>query len=143
MTTASLQNPPKLYVSRGILAISGLIAVAIAGMILFVPDAFYAGYGSIELAGNPTLANELKAPSGALLVAGLLMFAGVVQRAWLVPGLAVATFIYLSYGVARILSILLDGVPHSGMVWAAVIEIVIGGLCVAALLRLRAVAERS
>lgn len=136
MTTASLQNPSKLYVSRGILAVSGLIAVAIAAMILFTPDAFYAGYG-IEVSSNPTLANEIKAPSGMLLVAGLFMFAGVIQRAWVTPALATASVVYLSYGVARLLSIALDGIPHSGMIGAAIIEIVIGSICVAALLRLR------
>ncbi len=133
MNTAILAEPRKLYVSRTILALAGLIAVAIAATILFAPGAFYAGYG-INLSGNPTLANELKAPSGMLLVTGLIMFAGVARREWVVPSLATASVVYLSYGVARVISIALDGVPHSGMVSAAVIELVIGAICLAALL---------
>ncbi len=136
MNTATLTQPGKLYGSRSILALAGLIAVAIAATILFAPGAFYAGYG-IELSGNPTLANELKAPSGMLLVTGLIMFAGVARREWVVPSLATATVVYLSYGIARLTSIALDGVPHSGMVSAAVIELVIGVICLATLLSRR------
>ena len=122
--------------TRAVLFISGLVAVAIAATILFTPDAFYAGYG-IEVGGNATLANELKAPAGALLVAGLLMFAGVFRSALAVPSLATATAVYLSYGLGRVLSIAVDGLPHSGMVSAAVIELVIGAVCLATLLHTR------
>ena len=66
------------FTTRVVLFFSGLIAVAIAVTILFAPDAFYAGYG-IEVGGNATLANELKAPAGALLITGLLMFMGVFR----------------------------------------------------------------
>ena len=51
--------------------------------------------------------------------------------------LTVASVVYLSYGLSRILSIALDGMPHSGMVGAAGIEIVIGGICLLTLLHVR------
>ena len=124
------------YITRTVLFLSGLIAVAIAGTILLAPDAFYAGYG-IEVGGNATLANELKAPAGALLVAGLLMFAGAFRSAFAVMSLITATIVYLSYGLARVLSIAIDGLPHSGMVSAAGIEIVVGVVCLLTLLHVR------
>ncbi len=124
------------YTTRLVLLLSGLIAVAIAGTILTVPDAFYAGYG-IQVGGNATLANELKAPAGALLIAGLLMFAGVFRSRFIVASLITATLVYLSYGMGRIVSIAIDGLPHSGMVGAAGIEIVIGAVCLMTLLRVR------
>ena len=136
MTTSALPATGNLYGPRSILAMASLVAIAIAATILFAPGAFYSGYG-IDIAGNPTLANELKAPSGALLVAGLLMFAGVVRRDWVVPALATASIVYLSYGFGRITSIALDGIPHSGMISATAIELVIGCVCAAALLRSR------
>jgi len=119
-----------------ILFLSGLVAVAIAATILVAPDVFYAGYG-IEVGGNATLANELKAPAGALLVAGLLMFAGVFRSGLAMVSLATATAVYLSYGLGRALSIAIDGLPHSGMVSAAVIEIAIGAICLVTLLFVR------
>ncbi len=124
------------FVTRLVLFPSALIAIAIAVTILFAPEAFYSGYG-IEIAGNATLANELKAPAGALLLAGLLMSAGVFRTDLAITSLTTATIVYLSYGLSRVISIAVDGLPHSGMVSAAAIELVVGAVCLAALLRAR------
>lgn len=124
------------YGTRGLLLASGLIAAGIAAMILFAPSAFYGGYG-LEIGANISLTNELKAPAGLLLLAGLLMLAGVFRSEFAIPSLATATAIYLSYGLSRILSMAIDGVPHSGLVSATVIEIAIGGICLVDLVRHR------
>ena len=100
-----------------ILLASALVAVGIAGTILFAPEVFYAGYG-IEIGGDATLVNELKAPAGALLVAGLLMFAGVFRTELVKVSLTTASVVYLSYGLSRLLSMALDGLPNSGLVSA-------------------------
>lgn len=125
-----------MHMARLILLASGLIAVAIAATILFAPDAFYAGYG-IKVGGNATLANELKAPAGALLAAGVLMFAGVFRAEYAALSLTTAVIVYLSYGLSRVTSIAIDGLPHSGMVDAAVVELFIGAVCLLTLLRIR------
>jgi hypothetical protein len=119
-----------------VLFVSGLIAVAIAVAILFAPTAFYTGYG-IDVTGDATLANELKAPAGALLVAGLVMFAGAFRRRFAVVSLTTAAVVYLSYGLSRVTSIAIDGVPHSGMVSAAGVELAIGAICLLTLLQVR------
>ena len=123
---------------RLVLFLSALIAIVIAATILFAPDFFYAGYG-IEISGNATLVNELKAPAGALLVAGLIMSAGVFRTGFAVVSLTTATIVYLSYGMSRVMSIVVDGVPHGSMVSAAGIELVIGAVCFVALLHARRV----
>ena len=94
------------------------------------------GYG-IEVGGNATLANELKAPAGALLLAGLLMFAGVIRLRYAVVSLATAAAVYSSYGLGRVISIAVDGLPHIGMIIAAGIEIAIGAVCLLTLLQVR------
>ena len=121
---------------RLVLLVSGLTAIAIAATILLAPEAFYAEYG-IDVGGNATLANELKAPAGALLVAGVLIMAGVFRREWVMTSLGTAAVVYLSYGASRATSIALDGMPHDGMVWATAIELAIGGACLFMLLSLR------
>ena len=118
------------------LALSAVVAVGIAGTILFAPEVFYAGYG-IEVGSDATLVNELKAPAGALLVAGLLMFAGVFRTELVVVSLTTASVVYLSYGLSRLLSMAIDGLPHSSLVSAAGIELGIGAACLLALLRAR------
>ncbi len=125
-----------LNTARLILLPSGLIAVVIAGAILFAPEALYAGYG-IEVGDNTTLANELKAPGGMLLVAGLLMLAGVFRSDLAALSLSTGAIVYLSYGLSRLTSIAIDGLPHSGLVGATGIELVIGAVCLVTLLQVR------
>ncbi|MGI9260510.1 MAG: DUF4345 domain-containing protein, partial [Woeseiaceae bacterium] len=131
-------NNSRLLAARKlILLLSGLVACGIAVTILFAPDSFYMAYG-IELAGNTSLVNELKAPAGVLFVAGLLMLAGVVRERLTSAALQVAATIYLAYGASRFLSFAVDGVPHSALVGAAAFEIAIGAVCLLALLPDRA-----
>lgn len=124
---------------RGVLArklvllISGSVAIGIATTILFAPDGFYAAY-EIELAGNTNLINELKAPAGVLLVAALMMLAGVFRTSLISLSLTASAAIYLPYGLSRLLSIALDGIPHNSLVAAATFEIAVGTVCLLALI---------
>ena len=124
------------YLIKVLLLASGLLAAGIAATILFAPDAFYTGYG-IDVGSNVNLSNELKAPAGLLLVAGLLMLVGVFSAGFVVPSLVTATVIYLSYGTSRLLSMTIDGVPDSGLVAAAMIEVGVGAAGVFGLVVLR------
>ena len=68
----------KFPMARLVLLTAGFTAVGIAAAILLAPEAFYASYG-ISLGHNVNLANELKAPMGLLVSAGLLMLAGQIS----------------------------------------------------------------
>ena len=129
-------NSNALYITRGLLLASSLIVAGIAVMILFAPGAFFGAYG-IEIGANVSLANELKAPAGLLLLAGLLMLAGVFRTEYIIASLSTAAAVYLTYGLSRVLSMAIDGVPHSGLVNAAAIEAAIGGICLVDLVRHR------
>jgi hypothetical protein len=131
----SRMNSTSLYVTRGLLLASGLLATGIAATILAAPEPFYAGYG-IDVSSNVSLANELKAPAGTLLVAGLLMLVGVVKPEYAVTSLATGSVIYLSYGLSRLLSIAVDGFPHSALVSAAMLELTLGAVCLLGLVRI-------
>ena len=115
-------------VIKAVLFISGLIASVIGGAIVTIPTAFYATYG-IELGGNVSLFNEIRASGGALLATGILIFSGAFVSRLTFTSLVVATLLYLSYGLSRILSTVIDGVPDEGLVQSAVLEIVIGLVC--------------
>ena len=65
------------------------------------------------------------------------MFAGVFRRELTGASLTTAAVVYLSYGLSRVTSIAMDGMPHSGMVNAACVELVIGAICLMTLLRVR------
>lgn len=117
-----------------ILIISGLIATGIGGAILFVPTAFYATNG-IELDGNISLLNEIRAPGGALLASGILIMLGAFVAKLTFTSLVVSTLLYLSYGISRIASIAMDGIPVEGLVQAAALEMAIGLVCVFTLIK--------
>ncbi len=123
-------------VFKTILIISGLIASVIGAAILFAPVAFYATYG-IELGGNFSLLNEIRAPGGVLLASGTLIISGAFVDKLAFTAAVVSSLLYLSYGLSRVMSIAIDGIPAEGLVQAAVLEIVIGLACVFVLVKYR------
>lgn len=129
-------NSTSTYINRALLFASGLLAAGIAASILIVPDSFYASYG-IEIGKNTDLTNELKAPSGGLFVAGILMLLGAVKPAHAKLSLTVGAVIFLSYGLSRLLSFALDGMPNSALVNATILELALGVMCALGLARLR------
>ena len=125
-----------------ILIISGLIASGIGAAILFAPVAFYATYG-IEIGTNVSLLNEIRALGGALLAIGILIMSGAFVDKLALTAAVVSTLLYLSYGLSRVMSIVIDGMPVEGLVQVAVLEIVIGLACIFALVKYRGKQEES
>ncbi len=119
-------------INKAILSLAGLTAMAIGTAILFFPTVFYASYG-IDLGGNVSLLNELKAPGVALIASGLLIASGAFVARLVTLSALVAAFLYLSFGLSRLLSMAMDGVPAEGLVQATGIEILFGLACVVVL----------
>ena len=110
---------------RALLVASSLIASGIGASILFAPAPFHATHG-IELPDSVSLLSEVRAPGGALLLLGVLMGLGAFLRRWTHTSTVLVTAVYLSYGVSRLWSLAVDGVPHEGLVGATGIELLIG-----------------
>ena len=112
-------------VLRTILLLSGLVAIAIGGAILLAPEAFYAPNG-VAVGGSISSLNEMRAPGGALLASGVLIMLGGFVPSLTFTSIVVSTVLYLSYGLARVLSMAIDGLPSAGIVAAAVVELLLG-----------------
>ncbi|MBL4647897.1 MAG: DUF4345 domain-containing protein [Gammaproteobacteria bacterium] len=123
-------------VLKAILFVSGVIIIGIGAAILFTPVAFYAKDG-IELGGNISLLNEIRASAGGLLAMGIWVMLGIFVRKLTFTSTLISIVIYLSYGLSRVLSMIIDGMPTGELVGAAAIEIIIGLVCVFALLKYR------
>jgi hypothetical protein len=123
-------------VLKTILFISGLIGIGVGGAILFMPITFFATSG-IDLSGNVSLLNEIRPSGGALLASGMLILLGVFVAKLTFTSLVLSILLYLSYGISRILSITIDGIPAGILVMVAGLEIVIGLVCVFALIKYR------
>jgi hypothetical protein len=99
----------------------GVIGLAIGGSILFIPDQFQAN-ANIVYPSNPSLYSEVRAPGAflALLSGGIL--AAVFVRAWRLYALFVIGAINIAYGLGRVVSIVLDGMPSSTILIAMSVE---------------------
>ncbi len=129
-------------VLKTILFVSGLIATGTGGAILFIPAEFFATNG-IELGSNISLLSETRAPGGALLASGILIMSGAFVAKLSFTSTVVSALVFLSYGLSRILSIAIDGMPADGLVQAAGLEIVIGLACVFVLEKYREQLKRT
>lgn len=121
---------------RVLLTVSGLLATSIGGAVLLAPASFHAISG-IELGEDVNLISEIRAPGGALLIAGLLMWLGVFVRTFAFTSTVIAAAVFMSYGLSRLLSMAVDGLPDSGLVAATAIELTIGAISLRALGRYR------
>ncbi|NCF36655.1 MAG: DUF4345 domain-containing protein [Gammaproteobacteria bacterium] len=124
-----------------LLLVAGILLILVSGFILASPAEFYAA-NRIELGANVNLINELKAPAGLLLAAGLFMIGAIFVRSQADTALWLASLIYLSYAGSRFLSMAFDGLPAAGLVQAAALEGVVGLACLAVLAMRRILARR-
>lgn len=121
---------------RVLLLVAGAIGIAVGGALLFVPVAFEASAG-IMVGDDPSLLSELRAPGGALLASGVLVGMGAFVRTLTFTSMLLSAMLYLGYGVARLVSLAVDGRPATSLLMAMLLELVIGGMCLFALLATR------
>ncbi|PCJ37855.1 MAG: hypothetical protein COA99_12380 [Moraxellaceae bacterium] len=110
-----------------LLVVSGLTGIIIGSGLLFAPVSFEASAG-IDLGTNINLLSEVRAPGGALLVAGVLILLGAFITKLAYTSVLLSSLFYLSYGFSRLFSMIVDGVPSESLVTATIVEIVVGGL---------------
>ena len=114
---------------RAYLGLSGIIAALIGASILAAPHAIFAS-NQIMLGADPSLLSEIRAPGGLLLTCGVLMLAGAFSTRFTSLGLLTCALVFTTYGVSRVVSLLLDGPPSASLVGALLIELVIGGIAI-------------
>lgn len=119
-------------IETALLLFAGLVGIGVGLSVLFFPHDLYRQSG-IELWSNSSLMSEVRAPGGSILIASLFCLMGVFSSRWREPSLQLATLMYLSYAGARIVSLVLDGIPSTSLQAALGTELLIGALCAAAL----------
>ena len=124
------------FIIAALLAVAGALLIYIGAALLFQPVSFYAANG-ITLTQEPSLMSEVRAPGGVLLSSGLIIGCGAIWRAMVRPALLLAAVIYGSYGVSRLISLALDGMPSHSLVIAIAIELTLAVLALMALGGLR------
>ena len=118
------------------LAVSGFILLAVGGVLLIAPAILHSANG-VDLGSDPSLLSEVRAPGGALLALGALIIAGMFVSRLRHTATMIAATVYLAYGLSRLLSMALDGIPAPGLLIAAGLEITIGAISAVLLTRLQ------
>lgn len=121
---------------KTLLFITGLIGVGIGAAILLAPVAFHAT-GGIVVDGDESLMSEMRAAGGALFACGFLVFLGAFVSRLTYTALVLSTVLYTSYGLSRLVSMVLDGMPSSNLVVVTLFELGVGLVCAVALSRIK------
>ncbi len=120
--------------SRVALVLNGLIMTMIGVRALLTPAAFLGQYG-IELPSAMALAEARSIHGGAFGALAILMWLGLLRSNFRITALCAAAFVMLGLAVGRLVGIVVDGATDSGTLVATVVEVVLGGLALAALMR--------
>lgn len=123
-------------VLKAILIISGLIVMAVGASLLLTPVAMYQSVDT-DISGMTNLLSDLRATGSSLLILGILIVLGAFIPRLTYTATLVACILFLSYGTARIYSIVVDGMPAELLVQVTILELVVGVVCLAAWLRYR------
>lgn len=126
------------------LVIAGLLLLAIGGAILLAPHAVYDSNG-IVLGDNPNLLSEIRAPGGLLAVSGIVTLLGALRSQLRASAVRFTTLVYGSFGLARLVSMALDGMPSSSIVGATSLELIVAlvGLVILRRAKVQHTASRS
>lgn len=100
---------------------TGVLTGLIGMGILLMPDAFYATY-RITVPESASPRSELKTLGTILLLAGGLMVTGVVKPALQTTALIVASLTYTALVAGRMLGLIVDGMPSTGILAAWAVE---------------------
>lgn len=116
------------HLQKVALGIAGATSLSIGVCILAAPHAFYASYG-VALGSDPSLLSELRAPGAGLIAFGAIMLAGIVRQALSQTASGAALAVFVAFPAGRIVSLVVDGTPSSGILAALAFELAIAGLC--------------
>ena len=117
---------------KSLLHLNGWVAVLIGSFIVINPVSMLASYG-LQSDLSAALLSELRAPGGLLIVCGLAIVQSTLSADSMRRGLILSVMLYGSYGSVRVLGIVIDGMPATGILMATAIELI---LCVVSIITL-------
>lgn len=110
--------------TRTSLALAGVVAGFIGAAILAAPEAFFASNG-VALDSDPSLMSEIRAPGGLLLIAGVYLLHQAFFSCHFRSALLVGAAVFGAYGLARLLGVMLDGLPSTSLIAATAVELAV------------------
>ena len=112
-------------VLKAYLFVSGLLLTIIGTLTTFNPVEIKANEG-IDIAGNASALNDVRAFGFLLLATAVMLIISAFKTSLQKTATISAFLLFISLGLGRTLSILMDGMPSDGMVKATGLEMVLG-----------------
>ena len=110
-----------------IMGLSGLLLIFVGSSRLSNPIKTYANSSGIHLEKSTDLLNEIRGVSAVMLVAGLLMFTGILLSSFAQTSHVVGALVFLGFALGRFISWRADGRPNKKIVQGIGFELVLGG----------------
>ena len=107
------------------LVLSGLLLSFIGSATLFMPVAIKAGAG-IDIAGDINTLNDTRASAALILSIAVLSILGAFIKKITFTSSLMSFLLFLSLGIGRAISIVIDGMPVDGLVKATALEFILG-----------------
>ncbi len=127
---------------KTILLVLGGLLLVLGAWRVGAPVSFYANSG-IALTSDPAILSEARGAGGVVVGFGLLTLLGIFVRRLTFTSTVAATVLFLSYGFARLLGLVMDGDPGPAIMQGIAFEFLLGGVGAAALIRYRGLPSRS
>tara|TARA_B110000211_G_C14080885_1_gene554452 strand:- start:3221 stop:3622 length:402 start_codon:yes stop_codon:yes gene_type:complete len=121
-------------VLKGTLLYLGGNLIVIGSWRLFDPISF-ALVNDMDLNGQVSLINEARGAAGAIVGFGILIVLGVFIKRLTYTSSIMGPVLYLGYGVARLLSCIIDGYPGEMAMVGMIGEFVVGSIGLFALMK--------
>jgi len=123
-------------VLKAILIILGANLIILGFWRLIDPIAFFEFSGLI-LSKDAGLLNEARGLGGAIIGFGVLIFLGAFKKNLTFTSTLVAIVLFLGFGIARLISVVIDGNPGEALYKGIIGEFVFGLLALFALIKYR------
>ena len=112
-------------VLKAYLIVSGLLLTFIGGATLIKP-VFMKGNAGIDIAGQISVINDIRASGAFILAIALLSLLGAFMKRLTYTSVVALFTLFIALGIGRLVSILIDGMPVEGLLHATVLEFVLG-----------------
>jgi hypothetical protein len=116
---------------RVFLGVSGALLLVTGLAVLFDPLSLL-GIEVSALSGIASLLSELRSPGLLLIICAGVSFAGAFRPRYAATALVLSALLYGSFGVSRLVSLVIDGTPSTSILAAMAIELIAGLLAVLA-----------
>jgi len=123
-------------VLKGILILLGLPLIIFGSWRLIDPISFF-NFSGLLLSTDAGLLSEARGAGGAILGFGILIFLGAFKKNLSYTSTITAMILFLGFGMARIISLVIDGNPGSMIFQGIIGEFFMGLLALFALIKYR------